>query len=397
MKEEYALKKNIAVIFGGVTVEHDVSVVTGLQLIENINKDKYEVMPIYISRAGEWFSGPELLKTQTYKNFVQSAGKLKMVMIPPIPSISAMVEYPKAFELFAKKVLKGIDVVIPAMHGMNGEDGTLQGLLELANIPYVGSGVLGSSVGMDKIVMKSVFAGNNLSILKHTFFLRDEWNIDNKKVIEAIESQLEYPVFVKPSNLGSSIGISKAKDREGLIRAIGIAVNYDRRIIVEQGVEKPLEINCAVIGCGNDLIPSVCEQPVSWEEFLTFDEKYMRGGKGKNESGMANMYRKIPADISPELTAGIQDMAIKAFRAMDCRGVARIDFIIDAEMRPFINEINTIPGSFSFYLWEPMGIGYPELIDKLIDIALKVNEEKNMNIYSFDSDILSKVSKGAKK
>lgn len=390
-------KKNIAVIFGGCSVEHDVSIVTGLQLIENIDKEKYDVTPIYISNSGEWFTGKELLDSDIYKNFTKTKKLLKKVLISPIPSIKSIMYYPNKIEVFTKKVFKGVDVVIPAMHGMNGEDGTLQGLLELANIPYVGSGVLGSAVGMDKIVMKSVFAGNGLPVLKYTYFLREEWTSDRESILKNIESSLRYPVFVKPSNLGSSIGISKAKDRKGLISAIEIAVHYDRRIIVEEGVENPLEVNCSVLGFGNELTASVCEQPVSWEDFLTFDDKYLRGSKGKTEAGMPSMDRRIPAPISEELTNKVRELSKRVFKAMDCRGVARIDLIIDkADMNPYINEINTIPGSFSFYLWEPCGIKYAELIDKLINIAYKVNEEKNKNTYSYDSQILSKAGKGMK-
>ena len=279
----------------------------------------------------------------------------------------------------------------------SGEDGTLQGLLDLANIPYVGSGVLGSAVGMDKILMKSVFEGNQLPIIKYTYFLREEWVNNQEIIIEKIEAKLKYPLFVKPSNLGSSIGISKAKDKEGLIKAIEIAIFYDRRIIVEEGVENILEINCSVLGSGNKLEASVCEQPVSWQEFLTFEDKYLRGAKSKTEIGMSNMERQIPAPISDELTTLIKELAITSFKALDCRGVARVDLIIDKDTNtPYINEINTIPGSFSFYLWEPSGLKYKKLIDKLIEIAIEVNIDKNKNIYCYDSQILSKVSKGSK-
>ena len=390
-------KKNVAVIFGGCSVEHEVSIVTALQLIENIDREKYNIIPIYISNKGEWFTGKDLLDIEIYKDFESKERKLKKVLVPPVPSIKGVMHYPKKFGMFSNSIFRGVDVVIPAMHGMNGEDGTIQGLLELANIPYVGSGVVGSAVGMDKAIMKSVFKGNNLPILKYTTFLRVEWDADREKILKSVESELDYPAFVKPANLGSSIGISKAKDREGLVRAIETAVYYDRKIIVEQGVESPLEINCSVMGFGNELEASVCEQPVNWEEFLTFEDKYTRGGKGSPKTGMENMERRIPAAIPDDLAEKIQKLSITAFKAMDCRGVARIDFIIEKNsMKPYINEINTIPGSFSFYLWEHSGIKYPELIDKLIDIACKVNEEKNRNVYCYDSDILNKAKAGQK-
>ncbi len=397
--------KKLGVIFGGVTCEHDVSVVSGLQLIENVNKSKYEVVPIYIHSNGEWYTGSELLDSKIYKEFDKHESKLKKAIIPP--NQKGLLIFDKG--LFAKNKFIELDVVIPAMHGMNGEDGTLQGLLELANIPYSSSGVLGSSVGMDKILMKKVFEAHNLPVLPYTYFIRDEWNENKDKVLERIESQITYPMFVKPSNLGSSIGISKAKDREGLINAIEIAVNYDSRVIVEKGVENLIEINCSALGYGEDVNTSVCEQPVNWEEFLTFEDKYMRGSKGaksaksSNEStnklgvkqgGMENMDRRIPANIPDKQTKEIQELTKKAFKSLNSKGVVRIDYIIDkTENKVYINEINTIPGSFSFYLWKHNGLEYPELIDKLVEIAEKANEEKNKNNYTYESNIIGNITK----
>ena len=397
--------KKLGVIFGGVTCEHDVSVVSGLQLIENVNKSKYEVVPIYIHSNGEWYTGSELLDSKIYKEFDKHESKLKKAIIPP--NQKGLLIFDKG--LFAKNKFIELDVVIPAMHGMNGEDGTLQGLLELANIPYSSSGVLGSSVGMDKILMKKVFEAHNLPVLPYTYFIRDEWNENKNAVLEKIESQITYPMFVKPSNLGSSIGISKAKDREGLINAIEIAVNYDSRVIVEKGVENLIEINCSALGYGEDVNTSVCEQPVNWEEFLTFEDKYMRGSKGaksaksSNEStnklgvkqgGMENMDRRIPANIPDKQTKEIQELTKKAFKSLNSKGVVRIDYIIDkTENKVYMNEINTIPGSFSFYLWKHNGLEYPELIDKLVEIAEKANEEKNKNNYTYESNIIGNITK----
>jgi len=394
--------KKIGVIFGGVTCEHDVSVVTGLQLIENVNKSKYEVVPIYIHSNGEWYTGEELLNSKIYKEFDKYESTLKKAIIPP--NKKGLLVFEKG--LFAKNKLIELDVVIPAMHGMNGEDGTLQGLLELANIPYTSSGVLGASVGMDKILMKKVFEAHNLPVLPYTYFIRDEWEKDNDKVIESIESKLKYPMFVKPSNLGSSIGISKAKDRKGLIEAIEVATKYDSRVIVENGVENLIEINCSALGYSDDVEASVCEQPVNWEEFLTFEDKYMRGSKsskgesdstnklGGKQGGMENMDRRIPADIPESQTKKIQELTKETFKSLNSRGVVRIDYIIDKDDEQiYINEINTIPGSFSFYLWKHNGIEYPELIDRLVEIAEKANEDKNKNNYTYKSDIIGNISK----
>lgn len=394
--------KKLGVIFGGVTCEHDVSVVSGLQLIENVNKNKYEVIPIYIHSNGEWYTGNELLNSKIYKEFDKHEASLKKAIIPP--NQKGLLVFEKG--LFAKNKFIELDVVIPAMHGMNGEDGTLQGLLELANIPYTSSGVLGSSVGMDKILMKKVFEAHELPVLPYTYFIRDEWNENQEKVLEKIESILSYPMFVKPSNLGSSIGISKAKDRKGLINAIEIAVNYDSRVIVEKGVEELIEINCSALGIGDDVNTSVCEQPVNWEEFLTFEDKYMRGSKsskntnktsnksGTKQGGMENMDRRIPANIPDEQTKEIQELTKKAFKSLNSKGVVRIDYIIDKkDEKVYINEINTIPGSFSFYLWKHNGLEYPELIDKLVEIAEKANQEKNKNNYTYKSDIIGNITK----
>ncbi|MBR4110373.1 MAG: D-alanine--D-alanine ligase [Clostridia bacterium] len=392
--------KKLGVIFGGVTCEHDVSVVTGLQLIENVDKSKYEIYPIYIHSDGEWYTGKELLNANIYREFEKHEKSLKKAIIPPNKKGMLIL----GSGMFSKNEFIPLDVVIPAMHGMNGEDGTLQGLLELANIPYTSSGVLGASIGMDKILMKKVYEAHELPVLPYTYFIRDEWNADREAVLNNIEEKLTYPMFVKPSNLGSSIGISKAKDREGLINAIEVAVNYDQRVIVEKGVENLREINCSALGIGDEVEASVCEEPVSWEEFLTFDEKYMRGAKnsknatgsklvGSKQGGMANMDRRIPAELPDEITKEIQDLTKKAFKCLHSKGVARIDYIINKDdNKVYINEINTIPGSFSFYLWQYNDMPYSKLIDKLVEIAEKANEEKNKNNYTYKSNIIGNIT-----
>lgn len=406
--------KKLGVIFGGVTCEHDVSIVSGLQLIENVDKTKYEVVPIYIHSNGEWYTGSGLLDAKIYQNFNQYEPTLKKAIIPP--NKKGLLVFEKGF--FAKNKFIGLDVVIPAMHGMNGEDGTLQGLLELANIPYTSSGVLGSSVGMDKILMKKVFESHELPVLPYTYLIRDEWEENQEKVIEKIEKLLPYPMFVKPSNLGSSIGISKAKDRNGLIDGIEVAIRYDSRVIVEKGIQSLIEINCSALGIGDDVQTSVCEEPVNWEEFLTFEDKYMRGSKsskntsavnklgvaqtgtklasnlGSKQGGMESMDRRIPANIPEEQTKEIQKLTIEAFKSLNSKGVVRIDFIIDKdEKKVYINEINTIPGSFSFYLWRHNGLEYPQLIDRLVEIAEKANDEKNKNNYTYQSNIIGNITK----
>lgn len=384
--------KKIGVIFGGITCEHEVSVVTALQLMENIDRKKYEIIPIYIHSDGEWYVGEKLLDSNIYKEFDDYKPILDKGYIPPTkPGIVIPAKGILGREIFIK-----LDVVIPAMHGMNGEDGSLQGLLELANIPYTSSSMLGASIGMDKIIMKKVFEANLIPVLPYTYFLRDEWEKSQDVIIAQIEAVLRYPLFVKPSNLGSSIGISKAIDRQTLISAIDIAACYDERIIVENGVEDIIEVNCSGLGRGSDVKVSICEQPVSWKEFLTFDEKYLGGPKsgatksaGSKTAGMATMSRKVPAEITPEQTAEVKRLTERAFKALNSKGVVRIDYIIDkSDGKVYVNEINTIPGSFAFYLWEYEGIKYPELIDRIITIAEEEQKEKNKNNYTYKSDII---------
>ena len=402
---------NLGVIFGGVTCEHDVSVVTGLQLIENVDKSKYNVIPIYIHSDGRWFTGDPLFDAKIYKDFTFYEKLCDEALIPPTRKGLVI---PKR-GIFSKERFIPLDVVIPAMHGMNGEDGTLQGLLELANIPYTSSGVLGASVGMDKIIMKKVFEAHGLPVLPYTYFIREEWENNSEAVISKIESTLQYPMFVKPSNLGSSIGISKAKDKQGLIDAIEVAISYDSRIIVEKAVEELREINCSGLGYQDDVEASCCEEPVSWKEFLTFEDKYLRGGKGKlggkmgaktapqkiatsklggKHGGMDSMDRRLPADIPEDQTAKIKDYTKRAFKALNSKGVVRIDYIIDKTTNEiYLNEINTIPGSFAFYLWEHEGLKYPQLIDRLVEIAELANADKNKNNYTFNSNIIGNIQK----
>lgn len=389
--------KNVGVIFGGVSCEHDVSIVTALQLIENMDKSKYEIYPIYIHSDGEWYADEKLLDTKIYKEF--DSYKLGINKGYIAPNRSGIIINTKG--LFSKETFIKLDIVIPAMHGMNGEDGSLQGLLELANIPYTSSGVLGASVGMDKILMKKVFEAHDLPVLPYTYFIREEWEKGKENILNKIENKLTYPMFVKPSNLGSSIGISKVKNKDELLVAIDIAASFDERIIVEKGLEDLIEVNCSALGRADDVIASTTEQPISWKEFLTFDEKYMAGIKGEgtksNDSGMASMSRKVPAGISEEKQKEVKDLTIKAFKALHSKGVVRIDFLVDnKEEKVYVNEINTIPGSFAFYLWDYDGLKYTDLIDKLIEIAEKENEEKRKNNYTYDSDIVSNFGKGLK-
>lgn len=383
------MKKKIGVIFGGRSVEHEVSVITGLQVVENLDKSKYEVVPIFIDKEGKWLTGDELLDFDNFKK--DKLGNLKEVVVTSRYNDKKLYSHPETIGGFLRKKQEiEIDAVFIALHGTYGEDGTIQGLFDTLNIPYTSGGVLASSVGMDKILMKDVYKSYNLPIVDYTWFFRKKWYDDKESVLNDIESKLKYPLFIKPSNLGSSVGISKADDRKSLEESIEVAVVYDRKIIVEEGVVNPREINCAVLGYDDNVEASLCEEPVGWTDLLTYEDKYVNSNiKGAKGGG-----RNIPADISDEKTKEIQETAKASFMAIDCKGTARIDFLMDSEDNIYVNEINTQPGSIGYYLWEPMGISFSNLLDRLIDIAIKVNEDKNKTVYSYEVDLFDKVSFG---
>lgn len=387
----------VGVVFGGRSVEHDVSIVTAHQVMA-VLEGRHEVVPIYVTREGEWLSADGLNDLDVYKT-KRWTEVGEPCFLPPVPSVGGLF-FPGG-RLKGSRTVK-LDVIIPAIHGTYGEDGTLQGLLELADIPYAGSGVVGSAVGMDKPAMKAVFKAAGLPVLDHILVHTDRLESDYEQVLDDVEERIGYPAFVKPSRLGSSVGIGKGADREGLREALEVARRYDSRILVEPAAEGCIEINCSVIG-GPGLEPqaSVCEQPVAWEEFLSFSDKYMRGGKsdgsdpGSKAEGMAGQDRRIPAPISDELTKTVQDNALRAFEAVDAAGVARIDaFVKESSGETWVMEINTVPGSLSFYLWEHSDLGFETLMDDLIEGALAAHRAKGELMFSFDSGMLDKASVG---
>jgi D-alanine-D-alanine ligase len=379
----------IGVIFGGRSVEHDVSIVSAHQVMAVLS-ERHEVVPIYVTKEGRWLTGPGLNDLATYRD-----GRAEAIgddaHIPPVAGFGGLQTAGGRLKGSGKIAL---DLVVPAIHGTFGEDGSLQGLLELADIPYVGSAVLGSAVGMDKVAMKAAFKGAALPTVPDVLVEPPDLD-DVPSLVGRVEESFGYPAFVKPTRLGSSVGIGKAKDRAGLEAAIEVARRYDHRLLIERSMEGCLEINCSVLG-GADVVPraSVCEQPIAWEEFLSFNDKYMRGGKGgggDKQSGMASQERRIPAPISDELTEKVQTNAIAAFRAVGAAGVARIDsFVNEASGETWVMEINTVPGSFSFYLWEATGTSFDTLMDTLIDIAMKTHRNKSELMFTFDSGMLDR-------
>ena len=386
-------RREVGVIFGGRSVEHDVSIVTGHQAMEALAAD-HNVIPIYVTREGEWYAGGALNDLDIYRE-KRWAEVSERASIPPVAGSGGLMV--PGGRLKGSRTIP-LDVVVCAIHGTFGEDGTLQGLLELADIPYTGSGVVGSAVGMDKVAMKAVFQVAGLPVLPHVLVDGHRLDKDAGSVISEIEQALPYPIFVKPSRLGSSVGIGKARDRAGLEDVLQVARRYDTRILAEQALEDCIEINCSVLGGhGRDPRASVCEQPIPWEEFLSFSDKYMRGGKGtKGEGGMVSQERRIPAPISDTLTKSVQANAVSAFEAIDAAGVARIDsFVREPSGETWVMEINTMPGSFSFYLWEESGLSFRDLMNELIDIAMEGHAARSELLFSFESGMLER-GKGSK-
>lgn len=373
----------VAVIFGGRSVEHDVSVVTGNQIIRALDPKRYQAIPVYINRDGNWYSGEPLLELDNYKDEITSYKGVYQVVLSPSTRHHGLIVNPLVGR-FQKNELKRVDIVFPAIHGSHGEDGTLQGLFELADVPYVGCGVLASAVSNDKAITKQVLRQNNVPVVSDIVIYRSEWLDNPEAIIERIKQELGFPVFVKPVTLGSSIGVGRA-DNDVILRAsIDVAANFDRRIMIEGAITNGKEINCSVMGIDDKLQASVLEQPVSWDEFLTYEEKYMRG-----DEGMKSAERIIPAPISDEMTTEIQNLAKSAFKAVDGRGIARIDFLIDENDQIYLNEINTLPGSLSFYLWNENGMSSSEVVDHLIKLARDAHAEKRRSSFDYQTDLIN--------
>lgn len=392
------MKINVAVMFGGKSVEHEISVISALQAAEHLDRNKYEIIPIYISKQGKMYTGEQIGKIEAYKNINELLKKSRQIILTNEDGKVVMVDYPVKFH-FGKKNNMVIDVVLPVVHGTNVEDGTLQGYLKTLGVPFAGCDVLASAVGMDKHVMKLVFRDAGIPVLDSKCFLKTDFIDNEEKVISAIEAAFSYPVIVKPVNLGSSVGISKANNQAELTESLDLAFQFAATVLVERAITNLREINCAVLGDIYEAEASECEEPLNATDILSYEDKYLAGGKSKGGSkGMASLSRKIPADISHEQRELIRGMAVKAFQAIGGNGVARIDFMIDTtDNTVYLNEINTIPGSLAFYLWKPVGISYTELLDRMIKLALKRTRNEADIVYSFDTNVLDNCSFGSPK
>ena len=381
-------RQTVAVIFGGRSVEHDVSIVTGHQIMQAFPAASYEVLPVFIARDGRWFTGEPLLNLQNFQDtdLIQRDG-VQACLLSPDTRHHGLIINPLA-PRFSKSVIKRIDVVFPALHGSHGEDGSLQGLLELADIPYVGCATLGSALANDKIMTKTILRQAGLPVLDDYAFTRDQWLEEPDAIIAAICDEFEFPLFIKPAALGSSIGIGRADSAELLRASIDIAANFDRRILVEPAITGGIEINCSVIGYGQRYEASTLEQPLSWDDFLSYEDKYLRGSEG-----MKSAERLIPAPLSPELTEHIKQITVSAFKAVDGRGIARIDYLVRPdEDEVYLNEINTMPGSLAFYLWQEEGYSRSDLVEKLVALALEAYAVKRRNIYDYQTNLVELAS-----
>lgn len=377
------MKLKIGVIFGGESVEHEVSVISAVQAMKALDKNKYDVVPIYISKDREWYTGKMLMDIQMYREMYNIKKFAKNVVLYNKDDL---------FVLQNKKGFKGVvdcvDLILPIVHGANIEDGTLAGYLDLIGIPYAEGNLYASVVGQDKVFMKQIFEAEKLPIVNYVWFFDAEYINDSQEIIKKI-SKLGYPVIVKPAKLGSSIGINKVNSEDELEVAIEEAIKYDNKILVEKCVENLVEINCSVLGTYEYTETSELEEVMGKNEFLSYQDKYIGGGKKGKSKGMASASRVIPARISKELTEEIKELSKKVFRVLNASGVVRIDYLLDKKSnKVYVNEINTIPGSMSFYLWDKTNKDYTKLLDEVISIGINNYKKRNEKTYSFNSNIL---------
>ena len=390
------MKIRVGVIFGGESVEHEISIITAIQAMNKMDEEKYEIIPIYITKNREWYTGEMLKDIDVYQDF----NLIKNY------STNVVLYYKKGSYVLQKKnglfksVVKEIDIIFPIVHGTNVEDGVLQGYLQTIGIPFVGSNVYGSVAGQDKVIMKDIWKEANLPMTKYTWFYDVDYRENKEKVLKEI-SKLKYPLIVKPATTGSSVGICVCDNEDSLKEGIDEAIQYDSKIIVEEVVQNLKEVNIAVMGNYEHQKTSEIEEVLSANKFLTFNDKYIGGGKGKlkggvkvptkgTSKGMASANRKLPADIDGSMRKEVEEIAAKAFKVLGSSGNARIDFLIDEKTNKiYINEINSIPGSLAFYLWEAKGVEFTKVLDEMIQIGIKDYKRRTSKTHSFESNILA--------
>lgn len=387
------MKIKVGVIFGGESVEHEVSIISAIQAMNKMDQEKYDIIPIYITKDREWYTGDMLKDIEVYEDLdlVKKYGKNVVLYYKNGSYVLQSKKFPKG-------IVTDIDIAFPIVHGTNVEDGVLQGYLQSIGIPFVGGNVYASAVGQDKVYMKALFKDSDLPMTKYVWFYDCDYKNDSEEVIKKV-NKLKYPVIVKPACTGSSVGIKVVDDESELVEAIDDAIQYDNKILVEEVVTDLKEVNISVVGNYEHQKTSEIEEVISANKFLTYADKYIGGGKGKLKGmkmpmktpskGMASANRKLPADLSDKMRKEVEEIAIKAFKVLGSAGVCRIDFLIDEKAKKvYVNEINSIPGSLAFYLWEAAGVKYTELLDELINIGIKDYKKRVSKTHSFDTNIL---------
>lgn len=392
------MKIRAGVFFGGASVEHEVSVISGMQAIAAMDGEKYQVIPVYVSKQGEFYTGAHLAQLEAYRDVPAALQQAqKVVLVREGQQVKLVLEKQKRF---GDSTVAELDVAIPVFHGTGGEDGTMQAHFERLGLPYAGADVCASAIGMDKWAMKALFQAAGVPCLPGVKIGKSEYFTDPQAALGRIEGVIGYPVIVKPYNLGSSVGIGKGRDRQSLESALEDALQYAPLALCERAITSLREINCAVLGDSEEARPSVCEEPLNATDFLTYADKYQAGGGSKGgklsgaktggSKGMQSLARQVPAELPEDTAAKIREMAVAAFRAINAAGVARVDCMIDGETGEiYVNEINTIPGSLSFYLWEASGLSFSALMDELVRLALKRQRQRSQLHFSFDSNLLS--------
>lgn len=397
------MKIKVGVIFGGESVEHEVSIISAVQAMNKMDQEKYEIIPIYITKDRQWYTGAMLRDVESYQD---------MNLIKKYATNVVLYYKDGAFVLQSKglfkKIVTDIDIAFPIVHGTNVEDGALQGYLQTIGIPYVGPNVYAAAVGQDKVYMRDIFKANQLPIPNYTWFYDSDYKQDQEAIMQQV-GKLSYPVIIKPATTGSSVGISTASNEEELGKAIEEAMQYDSKIIVEEMVQNLMEVNISVLGNYAQQQTSVIEEVLAAHQFLTYEDKYLGNSKVKGKfglksaprkgsKGMASANRKIPADLTKKMEQEVQELAVKAFKALGSSGDARIDMLIDTKAKKvYLNEINSIPGSLAFYLWDPMGKDYTELLDDMINIGIKDYKHRQNKTHSFESNILEGFAEGGVK
>ena len=396
-------KIRAGVFFGGPSVEHEVSVITAMQAMQAMDPQRYQVIPVYVTKTGDFYTGEHLSSLESYRNIPAALEKAKRVTLQKEGNtVCLMLAKQKPF---GSSVVSALDVALPIFHGTGGEDGTMQAHFERLGLPYTGPDVTSSAIGMDKWASKAMFKLHGVPCVEGVKLRRSEYFADPEGAAARIEKEIGYPAIIKPYNLGSSVGIHKCRDRVSLLEGLEDAFLYSQAVLAERAVQNLREINCAVLGDDDEARASVCEEPLNATDILTYADKYQSGGKsakGGSKSGgsegMRSLARVVPADLPEETTRRVQELAIQAFRAIGACGCSRIDFLLDDKTGElFANEINTIPGSLAFYLWEKTDLPFPALMDELVRLALKRQRDRSMLHTSFETNLLQNAQIGGAK